>query len=82
MVILGVRITHRAEKSLAVQNTLTKYGCSIRTRLGLHEVAEDFCSHAGLILLELTGDPAEMTRLEEDLRNIPGVSVKKMLFDE
>ncbi len=82
IVILGVRITHRAEKSLDVQNTLTKYGCSIRTRLGLHEVSEDFCSHAGLILLELTGDEAEMKKLEADLQKIPGVSVRKMTFDE
>lgn len=80
-VVLGVQITQRAEKSLAVQNTLTKFGCSIRTRLGLHEVSEDYCSHAGLILLELTGDAGEMLRLEEELSRIPGVVVKKMTFD-
>ncbi len=78
--VLGVRITDRAEKSLAVQNVLTMYGCSIRTRLGLHEVVEGNCSHTGLILLELTGDEEEMQRLENALQAIPGVEVQKMVF--
>ena len=78
--ILGVRITNRAEKSLAVQNVLTMYGCTIRTRLGLHDVLEGNCSHTGLILLELTGEEEEMIRLENALRAISGVEVQKMVF--
>lgn len=78
--ILGVRITNRAEKSLAVQNVLTMYGCSIRTRLGLNDVIEGNCSHTGLILLELTGDEEEMRNLEKALKAIPGVEVQKMVF--
>lgn len=78
--ILGVRITNRAEKSLEVQNILTMYGCSIRTRLGLHDMVEGHCSHTGIILLELTGDEQEMLRLENALKAVEGVEVQKMVF--
>lgn len=79
--ILGIKITKRVEKSTKVQDLLTKFGCSIRTRLGLHEVSEDYCSEEGLIILELVGDEGEMLKLEEELKRIPGVEVRKMVFD-
>ncbi|HAW58724.1 MAG TPA: hypothetical protein DCX03_06885 [Bacteroidales bacterium] len=79
--ILGIKITKRVEKSSKVQDLLTKFGCSIRTRLGLHEVSEDYCSEEGLIILELVGDEGEMLKLEEELKRIPGVEVRKMVFD-
>lgn len=79
--ILGIKITKRVEKSTQVQDLLTKFGCSIRTRLGLHEASEDYCSEEGLIILELVGDEGEMLKLEEELKRIPGVEVRKMVFD-
>ena len=79
--ILGLKITQRAEKSTEVQDVLTKFGCSIHTRLGLHEASEDYCSQEGLIILELVGDVGEMLKLEEALKQIPGVEVQKMVFD-
>ncbi|GAB6279592.1 MAG: hypothetical protein STSR0006_16050 [Lentimicrobium sp.] len=79
--ILGIKITKRVEKSSQVQDLLTKFGCSIRTRLGLHEVSEDYCSEEGLLILELVGDEGEMLKLEEELKRIPGVEVRKMVFD-
>jgi len=53
--VLGIRIEDRVKEAGEVQKVLTKFGCSIKTRLGLHEVSNDFCSSSGLILLELTG---------------------------
>jgi hypothetical protein len=79
--ILGIRISNRAQTNLQVQNSLTKYGCTIRTRLGLHEVVNDKCSSEGIILLELTGVTSEMEALEKELSKIPGVEVQKMIFD-
>ena len=35
-IILGVHITDRIGHVDPVQHLLTEYGCSIRTRLGLH----------------------------------------------
>jgi hypothetical protein len=78
--ILGVLITDRQKEAGKVQKVLTKYGCSIKTRLGLHEVTDDHSSTSGLLLLELTGDVSEMNRLEEELIAIEGTQTQKMIF--
>mgnify|MGYP001175592873 CR=1 FL=1 len=80
--ILGVQITDRVKEASLVQDVMTKYGCTIKTRLGLHEVREDFCSPNGLILLELTGNPSEFPKLENAFLAIPGLQVRKMIFTE
>ena len=78
--ILGVQVKERMKGATDVQNVLTKFGCSIRTRLGLHEVTDEYCSGAGLILLELTGDESEFPKLEKELMKTEGVQVQKMIF--
>lgn len=78
--ILGVLVSDREHVSAKVQETLTKYGCSIKTRLGLSELGDAACPNCGLIILELTGDPAECLRLENDLWAIDGVRLQKMVF--
>jgi hypothetical protein len=78
--ILGIWITDRVKDSSQVQNILTKYGCSIKTRLGLHETEEDSCVSCGLIILELTGDLQECMKLENELLLIEGLETKKMVF--
>lgn len=78
--ILGVLITDRKKEAGKVQNVLTTYGCSIKTRLGLHEVTDDVCSTSGLLLLELTGDVHEMDKLEKELMAIEGTQTQKMVF--
>jgi len=79
--ILGIRITDRVKKVSDVQHILTNFGCSIRTRLGLHEVKDDFCSRSGMIILELTGTRDEFVKLENELLKVDGLEVKKMVFD-
>ena len=78
--ILGVLITDRQKEVGKVQSVLTKFGCSIKTRLGLHEVNNDICSSSGLILLEITGEIAEMDKLENELKAIGGAQTQKMVF--
>jgi len=78
--ILGILITDRQKEAGKVQNVLTKYGCSIKTRLGLHEATDDVCSTSGLLLLELTGDVSEMDKLENELVAIEGTQTQKMIF--
>ncbi|HOK94586.1 MAG TPA: hypothetical protein PK052_02800 [Anaerohalosphaeraceae bacterium] len=80
-IILGVHITDRIRHVEAVQHLLTEYGCSIRTRLGLHETDKGFCSPNGLLILEMTDDDAKTTELMGKLNAIEGVEVKKMIFD-
>ena len=77
--ILGVHVAQRTKQTAKVQKILTDYGCSIRTRIGLHEAFEGVCSPSGLILLEVV---SEVPALTAALTNVPGVTVKKMVFPE
>ena len=78
--ILGVHITDRQHDAKQVQYILTKFGCSIKTRLGVNEDDDSRYSGHGLILLELTGDPSEFPKLMTELSKIDGIEVKKMVF--
>jgi hypothetical protein len=77
--ILGVHVAQRTRHTAQVQKILTRFGCSIRTRIGLHEAAEGACSPNGLILLEVVSRAGE---LAVALARVPGVAVKKMVFEE
>ena len=80
IVILGLHITDRVNEVGLVQDVLTKFGCVIKTRLGLHDVDEAYSGSDGIILLELTGDAEEFVKLENALRKINGLKVQKMSF--
>lgn len=80
IIVFGIYIQERSKNALAVQNLLTKFGCSIKTRLGLHEVIDGYCSNSGLILIELTGDKSEIENLEYELRKLNGIEIQKMIF--
>lgn len=73
--IMIVKVDHRVQKVAEMQEVLTKFGCSIKVRLGLHE-AGDACSNQGLIILQLTGDTDEIGTFEKELTAIEGVSAK------
>ncbi len=63
--VLLILIDHRKETSDKLQKILTAWGCTIKTRLGLHSGVMDNCSEHGLMFLELAGkeeDNAELTR--------------------
>ena len=77
--ILGVHVAQRTKHTAKVQKILSDYGCSIRTRIGLHEAAETVCSPNGLILLEVV---SKVGALAAALAQVPGVTVKKMVFEE
>jgi hypothetical protein len=79
--VLGVLINNRTETAPQVQKVLTQFGCSIKTRLGLHEVDEKTCSTSGLLILELFGVEKDSLELEKQLRAIKGIQVQKMLFE-
>lgn len=78
--IYGVLLTDRMMNAAAVQALFTEYGCHIRTRLGLHNVDDSFCSAKGLVLLEMFGDEAKCRELGEKLAAIEGIEVKSMEF--
>jgi hypothetical protein len=80
MRIMGIYVNDRVKDVARIQPILTKYGCTIRTRLGLHSTDTDYAEDTGLILLELTGDTEECLRLENELHAIDDLDVQKMVF--
>lgn len=79
-VILGIEIGNREEDAVKVQSLLTEYGCSIKTRLGMHE-AGNLCSSMGLIILEFAlGREEQAMALEAALQKLEAVKVRKMEF--
>jgi hypothetical protein len=80
-IVIGVHISDRVHNVPGVQNLLTEYGCSIKTRIGLHAVDEKFCSPNGLLLLEMAGPEKPTFELIEKLKAIQGVDVQTMIFE-
>lgn len=78
--IVGIHVTNRVRHVPSVQNVLTEFGCSIKTRIGLHEMSGDTCSPNGLILVELIGDDNNLKNFTSSLQKIEGVEVKEMVF--
>lgn len=70
-----IKISKRTAKAPEVQSVLTRFGCSIKVRLGLHE-AGDVCSDEGILFLQLAGEKDEMKELEKTLKKMEGVQAK------
>lgn len=73
--IMAVAVNYRTKNAVEVQNVLTKHGCIISVRLGLHET-DNVCADSGLIILQLTGKHEEISSFQNDLSMIEGVSAK------
>ena len=79
--IIGINVLDRIKEAGRTQKVLSKYATSIKTRLGFHELSDDICSRNGFIILELTGNFSEWDKLENELNEIGGINVQKMIFD-
>lgn len=78
--IMGILVDEKQHNAQSLQKIFTKYGCSIKTRLGLNELESNCKENAGLILLELTGNPDEYDRLQNELLQMDGIEVQRMNF--
>ena len=78
--IMVVRIGERLGTSPKVQEVLSRFGCLIRARLGLHE-AESACPDEGVLILRLTGEKDEMKALEASLNKLESVKAKLVTLD-
>ena len=76
--IMAVTIDPRSAHAPQVQTILTKHGCIIKTRLGLHEVNQNSCSEEGLIILHIHSSLDEIKILENELLDVDDVKVKYM----
>lgn len=77
--ILGVKVNDRIEHATELQTILTKNGCDIKTRIGLHTTGTDFCSPFGIILLEITEEDAALG-IEKELLEIDEIEIQRMVF--
>lgn len=74
--VIGVRMDNRMGNALKFQEALTKNGCKLKARLGLHETSEDSCANDGLIILQPCGEKAEVEKLVKDLNKLEGITAK------
>lgn len=77
--IFGIRLDNRTQTAIDFQKVLTNFGCSIKTRLGLHDVNNNVCAPNGLILLEVINDEEAM-KMKEELLEIPNLELQSMKF--
>lgn len=74
--VIGVRMDNRVSNSLKFQEALTKNGCNLKARLGLHEANADVCATDGLIVLQPYGEKEEVEKLVADLNVLEGITAK------
>ena len=79
--IIGLLITDRIKEAGKTQEVLTRHAHIIKSRLGFHEVSEDKCSRIGFILLQLSGNTEDHKKLENDLAQVGGVEIQRMVFN-
>lgn len=70
--IIGIKLSDRISTSPVFQNIISKYGCIIKTRIGLHSNCSKTCANYGIILLEIIDD-SEIIPLKKELMNIEGI---------
>ena len=74
--IIGVRMVDRVENAVKFQETLTKNGCKIKARLGLHEVSDNVCANDGIIVLQPCGNKEDVEALVKELNSLEGVTAR------
>jgi hypothetical protein len=78
--IFGIHISQRTENVPDVQAVLTKYGCNIRARLGIHDADMTSCSPSGLVLVDAFGP--EVEDFYKELKDLKGTDLQRMDFEE
>ena len=74
--VIGVRMDNRVSNASAFQQVLTRNGCLIKARLGLHEVGEDLCATDGLIILQPYGEKEQIEKLVAEINWLDGIKAK------
>jgi len=79
-VVFGILLSKRTDSAPKFQEIITKHGCIINTRIGLHHASKSSCPLGGVILLDLIGEDQEIQALENDLKTLPEIQIQKMGF--
>ena len=59
------------------QDVISKYGCSIKSRIGLHSNCSSVCASHGIIILEMV-DGSDVVPLKKALASIDGITIDSM----
>lgn len=74
--VLLILIDDRKNTAVNIQKILTDWGCTIKTRLGLHDGVLDNCTNTGLLIIELVGEESKNEEMTRKLNLLNGVSAK------
>lgn len=77
--VLALALADRENDAPDIQEILTRHGCLIKIRLGIHEIAG--CSNQGLIILVVRGEKQEIADFISELQEHPGVKTSSMEID-
>jgi hypothetical protein len=76
--IVGILVNNPGSRAEELQPLFSKFGCTIKTRLGLNV---DPKSESALMVLELFGDRNENEKLIASLNEVDDLQVQQMSFD-
>ncbi len=76
--IVAIKLDERIDNAARLQEVLTKHGCAIKVRLGLHETSQDYCANYGVIVLHGCGSQGEIDEMMADLNGVDGVKASSM----
>lgn len=78
---MAVLLNNRIAEAPKFQEVLTRHGCIIKVRLGLHEINKDACAKNGMILLQIEAEEGAIKALEGDLNALEGVKTQTMKLE-
>lgn len=76
--VVGILVDERASHAPDVQEVLTQHGSRITSRSGIPDPGR----RRGIITLTMQATDTERQNLEDDLKKVPGVSVKSFSMAE
>ena len=77
--IMAISIDNRQADAPKFQKLITRYGCLIKTRIGLHQI--ESCAEDGLIILQICGDEVQIKALAEEVNSLESARAQWMMLD-
>ena len=80
--IIGILNKNTGNEVDEIQDVFTKFGCIIKTRLGLNKVFSKSGREYRMIIIEITGDLKEIQEFENKLSDIKDIEIQTMTFKD
>jgi hypothetical protein len=80
MQMIIVKLLSRSKQAVGFQEILTRYGCDIHVRMGLHEHNHGVCTDEGVIILQLHPESKVAGKMMKDLKSLGKIQVKLVEF--